>query len=242
MSNKVFANTFCLLSTLHKPFIMSHKKTIALSPLIKTLLPKQLYKQRFLLQDKGHNNHIEIAKDVRIIGNSAITIRNGHDNKISIGKQGKFNKLKIDINGNHNKVIIEENVKFSGHLLIVGNHLHIHIGAQTTAIDCYILARDKSVTIGKSCMISRGIEIRATDVHKVYDLESDVRLNPAHSDVVLGDHIWIAANVTVSKNVSIASGCIIAAGAFVNKSVMIPNAMVAGSPAKIIRQNIRWER
>lgn len=54
---------------------MNHKKTISLSPIIKTLLPRQLYKKRFLLQDKGHNNHINIAKDVRIIGDSAITIR-----------------------------------------------------------------------------------------------------------------------------------------------------------------------
>lgn len=221
---------------------MTHKKTITLSPILKALLPKQLYRQRFLLQDNGHSNHIKIAKDTKVIGNSSITIRRGHNNQITIGNQGKFNKLKIDINGNHNKITIEEQVKFSGHLLIVGDHLHIHIGAQTTAIDCYILARDKSVTIGKSCMISRGIEIRATDVHKVYDIDSDVRLNPAHSDVVLGDHIWIAANVTISKNVSIADGCIIAAGAFVNKPVTIPNAMVAGSPAKVIRQNIRWER
>lgn len=221
---------------------MNHKKTISLSPIIKTLLPKQLYKKRFLLQDKGHNNHIKIAKDVRIIGNSAITIRKGHGNHITIGKGGKFNQLKIDINGSHNQVTIGEKVKFSGQLLIVGNHLHIYIGEHTTAIDCYILARDKSVTIGKSCMISRGIEIRATDVHNVYDIDSNKRLNPAHSNVILGDHIWIAANVTVSKNVTIASGCIIAAGAFVNKPVTTPNCMVAGAPAKIIRQNVRWER
>ena len=91
-------------------------------------------------------------------------------------------------------------------------------------------------------MISRGIEIRATDVHKVYDIDSKVRLNDAHADVVLGDHIWVAANVTISKNVTIASGCIIAAGAFVNKPIETPNCMVAGTPAKIIRQNVRWER
>ena len=221
---------------------MTQKKTITLPPIIKTLLPKYLYKQRFLLQDKGHDNHIQIAKDARIIGHSAITIRKGHDNHITIGEHGKFNKLKIDINGNHNQIIIGEHVKFSGQLLIVGNHLHIHIGDRTTAIDCYVLARDKSVAIGKACMISRGIEIRATDVHKVYDIDSDVRLNNAHSDVVLGDQIWVAANVTISKNVSIASGCIIAAGAFVNKPIETPNCMVAGTPAKIIRQNVRWER
>lgn len=213
---------------------MNHKKTISLSPIIKTLLPKQLYKKRFLLQDKGLNNHISIAKDARIIGNSTITIRKGHDNQITIGKGGKFNELKIDINGNHNQVTIGEHVKFSGQLLVVGNH--------TTAIDCYILARDKSVTIGQSCMISRGIEIRATDVYKVYDIDTNARVNKAHTNVILGDHIWIAANVTISKSVSIASGCIIAAGAFVNKPVETPNCMIAGTPAKIIRQNVRWER
>ncbi len=221
---------------------MTAKKTVTLSPIVKTLLPKYLYRQRFLLQDRGYSNHINIAKDARIIGNSAITIRKGNDNQITIDKGSQFNKLKIDINGNHNQVTIEDSVKFSGQLLIVGNHLHIHIGARTTAIDCYILARDKSVRIGKACMLSRGIEIRATDVHKVYDIDSDERLNSAHSDVVVGDYIWVAANVTISKNVSIASGCIIAAGAFVNKSIETANCMVAGTPAKIIRQNVRWER
>lgn len=221
---------------------MSNNKTISLSPLLKTLLPKYLYRQRFLLQDNGQHNHIDIAEDARIIGNSTITIRQGNDNQVTIERQGKFNNLKIDINGHHNQVTIDEGVKFSGQLLIVGNYLHIHIGTRTTAIGCYILARDKSVIIGKHCMISRGIEIRATDVHKVYDMDSNTRLNTAHSDVVLGDHIWVAANVTISKNVSIASGCIIAAGAFVNKSVDIANCMVAGTPAKTIRQNVRWER
>ncbi|WP_367103982.1 acyltransferase [uncultured Psychrobacter sp.] len=221
---------------------MQPKKTVTLSPVTKTLLPKYLYRQRFLLTNKGRNNHINIAKDARIIGNSAITIRQGHDNQVSIGKNGQFNKLKIDINGNHNQITIEDGVKFSGHLLIVGNHLYIHIGARTTAIDCYVLARDKSVTIGKDCMISRGIEIRATDVHKVYDLDSNERINSAHSDVVVGDQIWIAANVTISKNVTIANGCIIAAGSFVNKPIETPNCMIAGTPAKIIRQNVRWER
>ena len=226
----------------HKPSIMNHKKTLSLPPIIKAILPKQLYKRQFLLQDKGHSNCIDIAKEAHIIGNSTITIRKGHDNQITIGEHGKFNKLNININGSHNHITIGERVKFSGQLLIVGNHLHIHIGERTTAIDCYILARDKSVTIGKACMISRGIEIRATDVHKVYDIASDVRINKAHSDVILGDHIWIAANVTISKNVSIASGCIIAAGSFVNKPVTTPNCMIAGTPAKVIRQNVRWER
>ena len=93
---------------------MNPKKTITLSPIIKAIVPKQLYKRRFLLQDKGHSNHIDIASDAYIVGDSAITIRKGHDNQITIGKRGKFNRLKIDINGNHNHITIAEQVKFSG--------------------------------------------------------------------------------------------------------------------------------
>lgn len=226
---------------------MTHNKTFALPKALNkkaltTLVPKYLYRQRFLLQDNGDNNQFDIGKDARIVGDSMITIRQGNNNQITIGKQGKFNTLKIDINGSDNQVIIEDCVKFSGQLLVVGNHLRIHIGTQTTAVGCYILARDKSVIIGDACMISRGIEIRATDVHKVYDIASNSRLNSAHRDVVIGDHIWIAANVTISKNVSIADGCIIAAGAFVNKPINTANCLVAGIPAKVIRQGVRWER
>ena len=201
-----------------------------------------LYKNRFKIVDNGSDNNHTIHHNNHVIGHCIITIRKGNNNQIRIGHGGKFNNLKIDIDGNHNLIEIGNEVKFSGHLLIVGNHLHIKIGSKTTAIGCYILARDKSVNIGSDCMISRGIEIRTTDVPKVYDIPSNNRLNTATQDVDIGQHIWIAANVTISKNVQIADGCIIAAGSFVNKSVTTPHCMIAGTPAKVIKTEVRWER
>ncbi|WP_227430743.1 acyltransferase [Psychrobacter sp. I-STPA6b] len=183
-----------------------------------------------------------IHTENHIIGNCHITIRQGEHNQVNIGAQGKFNNLSISINGSHNTIQIADCVKFSGHLLIVGSHLHINIDTLTTAIDCYILARDRSVSIGSECMISRGIEIRATDVHKVYDEKTGARINTATCDICIGKHVWIAANATISKNVQIANGCIIAAGSFVNKSITTPNCIIAGRPAKIVKTGIRWER
>ncbi|WP_230656007.1 acyltransferase [Psychrobacter sp. I-STPA10] len=209
---------------------------------IKPSLYKKIYKNRFHIIDNGQHNTFAIEANNHIIGHCPMTIRKGCHNHIAIGKNGKFNQLKIDIDGNHNTVNIADEVKFSGHLLIVGDNLHIKIAAKTTAIDCYILARDKSVNIGSECMISRGIEIRATDVHKVYDLQTKQRLNHATTDIHIGDHVWIAANVTISKNVHIADGCIVAAGAFVNKPVHTPNCLIAGTPAKIVKTGIYWER
>lgn len=216
-------------------------KTLTQTKLI-PMLSKVMSLPQFNVINNGNHNRFDLPKNNRLIGDCRITIRQGDHNHIKIGANSQFNQLKIDINGNHNHITIGDNVKLTGKLLIVGDNLHITIGDRTTAIGVYVLARDQSVTIGTDCMISRDVEIRATDVHKVYDLTSNERLNSAIQDVVIGNHIWIAANVTVSKNVQIADGCIIAAGSFVNKSCDTPNCTLAGTPAKIVRENVYWER
>lgn len=197
---------------------------------------------RFNVIDSGQHNHFTLPKNNRLIGDCRITIRQGEHNHMALGEQSRFNQFTIDINGNHNHIAIGDNVKLSGKLLIVGDNLHIHIGERTTAVGLYVLARDRSVRIGADCMISRDVEIRASDVHKVYNLTTHERLNPATQDVIVGEHTWIAANVTISKNVQLAEGCIIAAGSFVNKSCDTPNCTLAGSPAKIVTENVYWER
>ncbi|WP_147408739.1 hypothetical protein [Kushneria sinocarnis] len=79
------------------------------------------------------------------------------------------------------------------------------------------MAREKDVTIGSDCMFSREIEIRSTDVNKIYEWDNDNRLNlPA--DVVIGDKVWIGARVFVSEGVFIPAECVIGACSFVNKS------------------------
>jgi acetyltransferase-like isoleucine patch superfamily enzyme len=43
----------------------------------------------------------------------------------------------------------------------------------------------------------------------------------------------------ILKGVNIGNGAIVAAGAVVTKDVP-PNCMVAGVPAKIIKENVKW--
>lgn len=197
-------------------------------------------------------------KNIKITGNvSANTIQHLDfdaigDNQINFWRQSSgnlidfsanfyCNSLKIVIKGHNNKLIFGDDVKFTGHILIVGSNRIVEIGKNTTAQGVYILSRDEDVSIGSDCMFSREIEIRSTDVHKIYDINTGERLNPAKK-IMIGDHVWIAVRVIISKGSVIPSGCVVGASSFVNKEFTIPNSIIAGTPAKVVKQNIRWER
>ncbi len=138
-------------------------------------------------------------------------------------------------------MIIGDDVRWSGYILIVGNNRQVIIGDRSTANGVYLMARDADISIGHDCMLSREIEIRSTDVHKIYDLDTDERLNKA-GDVYISNHVWIAARTIISKGVKIPGNSVVGAASFVNKGFDEENVVIAGTPAKIVKRNIRWER
>jgi len=183
-----------------------------------------------------------VSSKIEALGNNQIKFwKKSSGNIVIFGNSFYCNNLNIVFKGSNNKLIIGDNVKFTGHILIVGSNRTVQIGNDTTAQGVYILSRDADVTIGNNCMFSREIEIRSTDVHKIYDLATGDRLNLAR-DINIGNNVWIAARAIISKGAIIPDGCVIGASSFVNKAFNIQNCIIAGIPAKIIKENIRWER
>ncbi|WP_026560974.1 CatB-related O-acetyltransferase [Bacillus sp. J37] len=66
------------------------------------------------------------------------------------------------------------------------------------------------------------------------DFNSTVEKEQMKSSPVIGNDVWIGANVTILRGVTIGDGAVIAAGAVVNKDVQ-PYEIVGGVPAKHIR-------
>ncbi len=109
--------------------------------------------------------------------------------------------------------------------VIIGDHTRI--GLHNTIIG--------PVTIGSHVNLAQGITVTALnhnfeDTEKRID-EQGVSTNP----VTIGDDIWIGANAVILPGVSIGHHSVIAAGAVVTKDVP-PHSLVAGVPARIIRQ------
>jgi len=109
--------------------------------------------------------------------------------------------------------------------VLIGDHTRI--GLHNTIIG--------PVTIGSHVNLAQSITITALN-HNFDNPEMRIdEQGISTTPVILGDDIWIGANAVVLPGVTIGNHSVVAAGAVVTKDVP-PHSLVAGVPAKIIRQ------
>ena len=89
-----------------------------------------------------------------------------------------------------------------------------------------------SISVGSDTVIADYVVIRDSNGHT---LEGSDNISP----IKIGQHVWIGARAIVLKGVTIGDGAVIAAGSVVTSDVP-PNSLVAGVPAKVIRNNVKW--
>ncbi len=95
----------------------------------------------------------------------------------------------------------------------------------------------KKISIGNNVAIAHNVAISDSDFHTIRD-ENGVQINPT-KPVNIGNKVWIGRGAQILKGVTIGDGAIVAAGSVVIRDVP-PRAVVAGNPAKVIKQNLVW--
>lgn len=108
--------------------------------------------------------------------------------------------------------------------LEIGNNTYLNGGS----IDC-----SRGITIGDDCAIADGVRIMDNSWHEVDSFNK-------RKEIRIGNKVWIATNAMILPGVTIGDGAIIAAGAVVTKDVP-SKCMVAGVPAKVIKENVEWK-
>ena len=109
--------------------------------------------------------------------------------------------------------------------VIIGDHTRI--GLHNTIIG--------PVEIGNNVNLAQGITVTALN-HNFGDTNKRIDEQGVSTNAVkISNDVWIGANAVVLPGVTIGHHCVVAAGAVVTKDVP-PHSLVAGVPAKVIKQ------
>jgi len=186
----------------------------------------------------GNGNRIQ-NKGIKIATRIQIS---GSDNTVVIEDDAVVRDCLIKISGNHNKVVIKKNAYIAGaELWIEDNSCKLTVGENTFVGHHSHLActeNNSSLSVGSDCMLSSYVQIRTGDSHSILDLNG-IRINHA-SDVVISNHCWIGEGAKILKGTFLDSDLIVATGAVV-KGTYPSNVIVAGNPAKVIKNNVTWD-
>ena len=103
--------------------------------------------------------------------------------------------------------------------------------------NCFISSTSK-IQIGDDCIFGWRITINTGDGHKV--LHEGINRGSSKA-VIIGKHVWLAPDCSLTKDVIIPDNCIVTQKAVVTKAFTKPDCLIGGIPAKIIRENVDWE-
>ena len=149
-----------------------------------------------------------------------------------IGKTASITKCpSISAKGKSN-IFIGEHCAFEGGSISSVEDAEIHIGSYTCFGENDIIVARRKVTIGERCIIAPNVVFYDHD-HK-YD-DSGYTTGYKYDEIVIGNHVWIGANVTVLKGTRIGDNCVVGAGC-VLKGEIPSNTMIYTKQNYVIRE------
>jgi maltose O-acetyltransferase len=132
------------------------------------------------------------------------------------------------------KYDLDPTFRFNGWEIQFYGEGHINIGRDTYIGRYSSVQSEKGyfVKIGEGCAISHNVRIYT----KTYVPDQDFSMERAKksANVVIGNYVWIGANVLINPGVTIGENSIIGANSVVTRDVE-PWSIVGGVPAKLIR-------
>ena len=203
------------------------------------LLLKKNFFDKGIKRDKGTiiipfgksviRNHGKIQLKANLLINSNAGTRN---------RTGRSSIIRVDNNG---KLIVNKRFDmFYGTDVVVfsGGELILNGGFFNSNVTIRCKNR---INIGSGVAISHGVLIQDYDGHDLFFTSDDGKIySPDNSaPITIGEHVLIFANSTILKGVNIGNGAIIAGGSIVTHDVPA-HTLVAGTPAKVIREGVDW--
>ena len=168
----------------------------------------------------GDNNILKIHKDSFFDQGSCVWFH-GSNSYVEFGKIYVHAFINVAI-GHNGRLLVGDNFSSNG--------------------SEFNLIEDGSyVKIGNDVLFAKGTKIFSSDMHTIYEISEGKILN-YKNQIILHDHIWIAEDAMILGNSEVLSDSVIGAKSVVNKRFAEKNIILAGTPAKIVKKNINWNR
>lgn len=129
--------------------------------------------------------------------------------------------------------------RFAEGVRIYNNEGTIQFGDNFIANKNCFFSSDEKIEFGNDVLIGWNVNIRDSDGHTIiYENSDKVSILP----VIIGNHVWICAEVDILKGTEIGNNCVIAYRSCISNLKTSSNQLVGGYPAKVIKDNINWKK
>lgn len=181
------------------------------------------------------------------------------DNRI-IGNLPANKKPCVTFKGTGNTLIIEEGVEFSFlDVVFFGSNATLTIGANSIINASFFLQSNTSISIGSNCKFNKPCIFNALNKQhivigndclfanaKFFTYEGASILDANHkvinppASISIGDRVWFAENSMIMQGTNIGNDCVVAACSLILGLTVGSNKVIAGNPAKVIKDDISW--
>lgn len=152
-----------------------------------------------------------------------------------IGFTSPHDRTLLNLGG---RLITHEDVDIGkGCRLDIGPGGVVEIGAGTYLNPFCTLIIMHSLSIGSRCAIAWEVQMLDEDFHEI-DYPGRRPAGPA--SISIGDRVWIGSRVSIYKGTVIPSGCVVASNSVVKGVFTEENVLIAGNPARVVRQQVSW--
>lgn len=174
--------------------------------------------------------------------------------KMQLGLAFDDNAHEIQVLRHQTFTLIQQfNRTFSAKGRALAKKIFAQVGARTIITPPFLCEYGKTISIGDHCFINMGVTMLD---NAPISIGNHVLIGPATQfytpshpldfqarraweshclPIVVEDDVWIGGNVVVCQGVTIGARAVVAAGAVVTQNVP-PDTLVAGIPAKVIKQ------
>lgn len=123
-------------------------------------------------------------------------------------------------------------VEANNGVIVFGNNVKMNTGF-------YIESEKSKIEIGNDCSFGWNCVVKNCDGHKI--ISDGVELENS-GDIHIGNRCWICSEASLLKNAYLPDNCVLAYKSLLTKKLSDKQScLYAGFPARIVKENIKWD-